>query len=282
MSEEGQGLEIRRILVALDASPHSLAALEAAIELAGRFHAELAGIFVEDADLLRSTQLPFSREVSVFSATRRELDTRELERQFRARSRRIERLLAGATQAAKIRWTYRVVRGAVPSEVMSAASEADVVILGRAGWSLVRRQDMGSTARAIVGRTSGLALILHEGTCLEAPLLVAYDGSYLSRRALEVARRLLRSREETLIVLLLAERGQVQELREQVLDLLGRNEVRVSFRVLKELTPSGLAQMVYGGPCGLLVLPAYSRALRRGTLGELLDRLAVPVLLVGE
>ncbi|MBK7177644.1 MAG: universal stress protein [Chloroflexi bacterium] len=56
-------MKIQRILVALDASPHSLAALEAAIDLAERLDAELQGLFVEDINLLRLAQLPFAREL---------------------------------------------------------------------------------------------------------------------------------------------------------------------------------------------------------------------------
>ena len=53
----------RRIVVALDASSHSHAALAAAVALAGRLQAELQGIFVEDVNLLRLAELPFAREV---------------------------------------------------------------------------------------------------------------------------------------------------------------------------------------------------------------------------
>ena len=50
----------RRILVALDASAHSHAALAAAVALAARLHAEIEGLFVEDINLLRLAELPFT------------------------------------------------------------------------------------------------------------------------------------------------------------------------------------------------------------------------------
>ena len=53
MNEQEHALIIRRILVALDTSKHSLAALEAADELAAWLKAELFGLFVEDINLLR-------------------------------------------------------------------------------------------------------------------------------------------------------------------------------------------------------------------------------------
>ena len=57
MNERELEPTIRRILVALDASPHSLAALEAASELADALKAELVGIFVEDVNLLASGRI---------------------------------------------------------------------------------------------------------------------------------------------------------------------------------------------------------------------------------
>ena len=76
MSEEKHDLIIRRILVGLDASPRSLSALEVACDLAARFRAELEGLFVEDIDLLRACELPFTREIRFFSGARHRLDTR--------------------------------------------------------------------------------------------------------------------------------------------------------------------------------------------------------------
>ncbi|MFW5810637.1 MAG: universal stress protein, partial [Thermodesulfobacteriota bacterium] len=58
---------IRRILVALDASPASLEGLKTAAELAERLNAELYGLFVEDIDLLRAVELPFVTEIGYLS-----------------------------------------------------------------------------------------------------------------------------------------------------------------------------------------------------------------------
>ena len=75
---------IKQILVAVDGSPSSLSALENSVELAARLNAELVGLFVEDINLLRATQLPFTREISFFSSGLRRLEAAELERQLRA------------------------------------------------------------------------------------------------------------------------------------------------------------------------------------------------------
>ena len=81
-----------RIVVALDASPHSLAALRAAAQLAATIQAELYGLFVEDSDLLRLCDLPFCQEIGSFSATVRRLDSRSVERTLRVRAGHVQRL----------------------------------------------------------------------------------------------------------------------------------------------------------------------------------------------
>ena len=59
MSEDTpQKPQMRRILVAVDASPHSLAALDAALRLAADLEAEIIGLFVEDINLLRLAGMP--------------------------------------------------------------------------------------------------------------------------------------------------------------------------------------------------------------------------------
>ncbi|MGD9028912.1 MAG: universal stress protein, partial [Anaerolineae bacterium] len=65
MREQDEELTIRRILIALDASSHSIAALRAAARLASSLEAELHGLFVEDINLLRAAGLPMARELQL-------------------------------------------------------------------------------------------------------------------------------------------------------------------------------------------------------------------------
>jgi hypothetical protein len=69
VSRTGLPFAIRRILIALDASPDGLSALETSAWLAARMNAELQGLFVEDESLLRIAEIPLAREVPYFSAT---------------------------------------------------------------------------------------------------------------------------------------------------------------------------------------------------------------------
>ncbi|MEJ2732247.1 MAG: universal stress protein [Anaerolineae bacterium] len=283
MSEQGQALTIERILVALDASPHSLAALEAAVDLAARFQAELSGLFVEDENLLRLAELPFVREIGIFTATRRRIDSEQMERQIRVQSRRVRRVFTMTTERAHVQRSFRVARGAVLSEVLSAAAEADVLVLGQAGWSLLQRGRLGSTVRGILPEQFGLALILKEGTCLGDPLAVVYDGSPVAERALIAAAALRRQpdKDRALIVLLLAEESQsAQTLQSQAASRLADRDAIAVYRSLTSANALWLADILQAEGCGMLVLPARSSALQDSVLVELLEHLDLPVLLV--
>src|SRR5690606_31783004 len=173
---------IRRILVALDASPSSLAALQAAADLAAANDAELYGIYVEDVNLLRLADLPLVRQQSLFFSGGRSISRQQLERELRIQARQARRALEDAARRRRLRWTFRTAQGIISVELLAAASEADLIILGKAGWS--RRRRLGSTARVVITQAPQRTLILQQGAHLGLPVGILYDGSPLARQAL--------------------------------------------------------------------------------------------------
>lgn len=271
---------VRRILVAVDASHHSIAALEAAVELATRFQAELLGLYVEDINLLRLAQLPFAREVGTFSAGVRRLDVTEVERQIRVQTVRVRRIFESRTGRTEVQWSFRVTRGSVPQEVVTAASDADLLVVGRAGWSLLRKGRLGTTARAIVARSPSMALLLPGGACLASPVTVVFDGSARAERALEVAESLLDDDRRLRVLLLANGHERLAPLREQVDTWLQGRELDVRYRALTESNVTRLVAAIESEECGTLILPVKSAILEDTALQGLLEELEIPILLV--
>jgi nucleotide-binding universal stress UspA family protein len=269
--------------VALGASPHSRAALDAAVELAARFQAELSGLFVEDQNLLRLASLTFVQEVGLFTATSRRVDGEEIERQIRVQSRRVQRFFNLTAERAHLRGSFQVARGAVLREVLAAAEAADVLVLGKIGWSLLRRGRLGSTVRGLLPERYGLTLILEQDTCLGAPLAVVYDGSPVADRALSAAIDLNARLDEApaLIVLLLApDPAQAQALKKRAAGNLADQTQVARYRALTRAHALQLADILQKEACGTLVLPAHSPTLQHQALETLLEHLDLPVLLV--
>ncbi len=281
MSDEKWELGIRRILVALDASPHSLAALEAAVELAAMLHAELQGLFVEDINLLRLGELSLAREIYAHSATASPIDSRHVERQLRTQAERARQALAERADRAQVRWTFRVARGAVVSEVLAAAAEADLVTLGKVGWSVIGRRRLGATAQAIVSNASAPALISRQGARLGRSLLVVYDGSPAAQRALATAASLARGPEQPLTVLILAGRSDLaQDWQMQIAAWLRARGLSARYRWQSGLALPQLAQAIRAEGGGIVVLPRERSLWPDEVLAALLNEVECPVLLV--
>lgn len=184
---------IRRILLAFDAVAHSPTALESVVALAARLDAELLGLFIEDINLLRFAGLPFAREIGLTSATARPLRNPDMERALRVQAARAEAALAREAGRLKLRWSFRVTRGQLVTQVTEIALETDLVAITPAEGALARVRWTGSVAGAV----------LH-GAPLRAPLVLLYDGSPGAQRALSFAAQLAHADDNTVTVLTVA------------------------------------------------------------------------------
>jgi nucleotide-binding universal stress UspA family protein len=269
---------IRRLLVALDTSLHSLAALETAAQLAGPLEAELTGLFVEDADLLKLAGLPFVREIHPASATAEPLDATSLERALRLRAEQAGRALAAAAEHAKLRSSFRVVRGSVAAELLSAASAADLLVLGRGSRLLARHWTLGSTAFAVATRAARVLLVRSGVPCRGRPLYVLDDGTPSAELALRAATALAEALGSDLTILVApGAPGAGAVPRDDAPAASRRTRVRRS--LLHELDAREVARAVQRAGDGLLVLGSRGR-LGQESIHELLDEVEVPVLLV--
>jgi len=190
---------VRRVLVALDASEPGRAALEAATVLADRIGAEVAALFVEDEDLLRLAGLPRATAFSVAGARPRALDPVSMGRELRIVGERLRRAVEDAASRLRVRATFRATRGRVEAEFLAAAREADLVVIGRRGQN-AGPGALGSTARAVALSGRAVLLIAAEER-LEAPVVVAVDGTAEGDAALDLAIAVARAARGRLVAL---------------------------------------------------------------------------------
>ncbi len=254
MNETTRPVPPTRILVALDASPASMAALRSAAHLAALMDAELEGLFVEDANLLVLCDFPFCAEIGSHSGRVRRLSEEALERQLRGLAGEIERSMQHVASELLLNWRFQVRRGQVVSELLKAAQEAALMGLGRA--SHPRPRALGSTTQSIVRQSSRPLIILGDRGGPATPLTVVYTGTPAAKRALELARDLAKRHEEVLRVLVLPPAGQsTAQVEEEVRSLA--DDCPVRFLPLQGNVYTTLH--TYDG--GTLVLPSDRAAL---------------------
>ncbi len=136
-------------------------------------------MFVEDANLLRLSGLPFAREIGLWSAQSRAFALPELERALQREAVAVQHQLAETARRHRLRWSFRVARGQISTELFALAGELDMVVIGkraRAGaWPL--NDGLGARPSALPAA---------------GPVMVVYDGSANALGALDLAAQLAR------------------------------------------------------------------------------------------
>jgi nucleotide-binding universal stress UspA family protein len=224
MNEDTLDRRRERIVVALDASPYSLAALRTAAELAMLLDIELEGIFIEDINLLHLCGFPFGQEIGSYTATVRRVDNVGVERQLRALANVIQQSMSQVATRMPVRWSFNVRRGAVVRELLEATQNAHLLSLGRSGQ--VRRQSLGSTARALVQQSQRPLLLLGISGGLVYPLVAIYTGTAATKRALEWMATLARYNTQPVRVLVVARPDasrSLAELQDEASAILGNH-----------------------------------------------------------
>jgi hypothetical protein len=253
----------RRIAVAVDAGEQSVRVIALAAGIAAALKAELEGVFIEDAWLLRAVGLPFQREFRLTTRGEEAIDAGRLERELRAAARRVQASLAQSAERLGCRWSFRVWRGDLEGEILSAASSAELFTLGPLG-----------RFAPLVARTVAAAP--------DRPLAVGVlcDGSAGSLRALAAARELAGDEGGLRVFLQVRNGNDPTALRNGVREALGADAERARLLPLAGADPSGLVASVVASGGDLLMIDAGNPLLGRDTLWQSLAALHCPMLVV--
>jgi nucleotide-binding universal stress UspA family protein len=249
MSESHEAA-VRRILVAIDSSPHGSVALEAAARLATELRAELHGLFIEDINLVRLAGLPFAREIDYSSGTSRPLDIETMEQALRARAEGVRLAIAEAAQRTSLHWSFRISRGNLAQTMLAETLEADLLLIGR------ERDSPASSSATDQG----------------GPIMVIDDGSCSSHRVFDTAARLAHEHADTIVALVTCNDGETASQHAGVSShfYLQRcsNTVEALLRAVRQWRPQ------------LLLIDRSSAFVTESTISALVTQLPCPLALV--
>jgi len=177
-----------RLLVGLDGSAGSDAALDAALRLAGRFRATIVLAVVTDIRLLEAPLLETAGSMWA-EAPPVGLVAGDLRVALEERASRL--LDAAASRVAAAGLTVETVRatGVVDEELLRLAGDAEAIAIGRRGELHGEPGTLGAVTGHIIRHSPKPVLVAGETpSACERPL-VAYDGGATSTHALELAAR---------------------------------------------------------------------------------------------
>lgn len=192
---------IRRVVVALDASPCSRAVLRSAARLAATLGAEVEGLYVEDVRLLTAAELPVAQELRL-PGGRRLYDRRTAEYELRVVARTVETWAEEIARRENVSWHFRVLRGHIAPALMEAAGQDALLSLGRFGASICPRPGrIGSVARRVLSQHSAPLFLLHRELQPGQPILLTIDETGRDDPLIPLAVRLAQAYASPLILL---------------------------------------------------------------------------------
>ena len=270
---------VRRILVLLDGSRRSLAALEAAADIARAQQAEVLGIFVEEVSLLRSAGYGFAREVGRSSGVARPMDVDALEVRMQATAEKLRRTLERTLAPWGVAQALRLCRGEVVEQVLGLVQPDDLLVLGGAGWSGISSFRLGSTARGLLRQAPGDVLLWPESRSLppgRVVVLLNHDQG-ANHRAVQVGVELARRGQRALTVLVRSDAADDPELLEELAAMLEAGGIAARVRRLPKAGAAAMARAVREEGAAQLVISRQCSLFEQQGAESLLCQLNLPV-----
>ena len=177
---------IKRLLVPTDGSDSAVLGVDYAIALAQSFDAHIHGIYVVDVKLLEG---PFLQDLSASLGTAPYVNYQgNISLLLEERGESALKLLADRCDAAEIPCEVTRASGVVPRTITDHGGLADLIVMGRGGEHSEWLEGLiGSTAEAVIRRSTLPVLVTGQADLGKECILVAYDGSSHSRTALRTA-----------------------------------------------------------------------------------------------
>jgi len=267
--------DVPRIVVALDPSAAEASAFDVLRYFRG-IDVDLAGVFVEDSNLLSHARSSLAREID--SGGTREFAIESLERQLRARSDEMRRYFESVAQALRGRHSFHVARGEVVAEIERVAANCELLVVGVALAHRGLRARWGAQVHRLTAVGAATTVFTRDATPPNAIVTAVLRGveevAVVAPTALRVARASLR-------VLMVADGAEsVARTRAAMAAALAGYESPVRYDVVADRTPATLERAIGTKEGCTLVLAAGDSQADAELLRELLAETAWNVMLV--
>ncbi len=275
----------KTILVPIDSSDTSLVAVDYAIELSRSFNSEITGISIIDIKKLAG---PFMRDLGTSIGGMVPYgDFQQNVRKFlEDTSRAALDELEGKCNSAGIPCTRTIKEGVVSREIVESAKRCDMISMRMAGeHAFWRDAFLGSNLEFVARQTHKPVLVTPEKYKKITKILVAYDGSSFSTKALNASAEIAQKMQLPLTVITVSDDKKSGE------DVLSRStEILKGYDITHDnmLEGGDIVDAILGfcekGSYDLLVIGAYGHSkIRELILGnttvQIMRKVTCPVLL---
>ncbi len=248
---------IKNILVPLDGSEHSRAALDYAIWMAEKFDGTVFGQHVIDTISIEGT---FFHDISGSLGFEPYLDfSTKMREALEERGKTILQEFAERCQQRGLRHEAFLDMGIIPNEICERSKVADLVVLGHRGINEGFSTGLlGNTAESVTRKCPRPVFVsTKKFKPIERPLL-AYDGSQRASSAMESAAELCTRLKLPLIVLHVPKEEKAAEsVLQQAKSYLGSYEIEARYEVARGYPEQKIVEHLVNFNCDLLFIGAY-------------------------
>lgn len=281
ITPEDRAKPVRRVVVALDSTSESLTILETAAWLASAIDSQLAGLFVEDRDLLRLANLPFSQEVSILQATARKLEPERLRQEIRARARMARHAVEKQAERHSIRWTFDIVHGRTEAEVTATAQQNDLIAV--TAWTgAARSLRVSGTPAELLRRKTGTAILVASQRIMvrPGPVTVVLRSSNRAEDSLRFAVQIAQSKRASLEILVGAEEKEILAKLNQIIGPLVAGKSPIATRSTLGGTGHRLRERLRVLDRGCVVMTSDVTGRDEKAFGDLLNLMRCPAIIL--
>ena len=259
-----------RVVIWLDPTAPQAGALQVLAGL-GRAN-EILGLFIEDMSLLELSRLRVAREITADASASGTLDPGNIERQFRAHARRMQKQFESTARRIGASHRFQIARGEPGTELLRISTGCDMLIVAHSRRDLAARLTMRARLDELLEHGPPALLLVQEQWCTGHCIASLFDDGAASEAALHTAAALSRAEELDLRVWLTEAAPAIHEQRMQRVREILRDGVRYSCETLPSRETDELARATKAQHVRALVLPGEKVATTRRLVAELLER----------
>jgi hypothetical protein len=270
-----------RILVSMNLSVTPRNVERTLASLWTREPAEIAGLFIDDLEVLNLSRLSVSREIRYDDASSRVLDPADMQRQIQAHARRIRAVFEAQARTMNVRSSFRVTHGPLVPSLLEASAGFDVLVLASSRDSIGQRISLRAQIPTLLEKGPRTLIIVKEPPQRTGSIAVVYQDTTGGRSALQMAMDIARGEGLALSVMLpAADARQRAELRTQAATLIGSHPA-VSYQGLQDGEATSIAEATARAAARTLVLPRDDANAARQLALDVLEQIHCTVILTG-
>lgn len=189
---------IRRVLVGLSSADTPTAMLDLATQLAHAFHAEIAGLFVEE-DMLYQVGDYTSLQMVGHGGRPEAFEPGRIGAELAAQARAWRRALSARAEQGHVQWSFESRRGDALTIFRGSARADDVLLIGGTASTITLKARIALAIEALGAARA--VLIMPERIRQRRGPVVAFGDGMENGRPVELAERIARAMGESLLIL---------------------------------------------------------------------------------